>query len=41
VTTDCGPLVAGYAIASVLLLILFFVTMRSFIEGLSQGALQA
>jgi ABC-type glycerol-3-phosphate transport system permease component len=32
---------AGYAIASVPLLILFFIAMRSFIEGLSQGALKA
>jgi ABC-type glycerol-3-phosphate transport system permease component len=39
--TDYGPLMAGYAIASVPLLILFFVAMRSFIEGLSQGALKA
>jgi ABC-type glycerol-3-phosphate transport system permease component len=40
-STDYGPLMAGYAIASVPLLILFFVAMRSFIEGLSQGALKA
>jgi multiple sugar transport system permease protein/raffinose/stachyose/melibiose transport system permease protein len=39
--TDYGPLMAGYAIASVPLLILFLVSMRSFIEGLSQGALKA
>jgi len=39
--TDYGPLMAGYAIASIPLLILFFVAMRSFIEGLSQGALKA
>ncbi len=36
-TTDDGPLVAGYALASVSLLILFIVAMRSFIEGQSQG----
>jgi len=40
-TTNYGPLMAGYAIASIPLLILFFVAMRSFIEGLSQGALKA
>jgi ABC-type glycerol-3-phosphate transport system permease component len=40
-STDYGPLMAGYAIASVPLLILFFIAMRSFIEGLSQGALKA
>jgi multiple sugar transport system permease protein len=39
--TDYGPVMAGYAIASIPLLILFFVAMRSFIEGLSQGALKA
>jgi ABC-type glycerol-3-phosphate transport system permease component len=39
--TDYGPLMAGYALASIPLLILFFVAMRSFIEGLSQGALKA
>ena len=40
-STDYGPLMAGYAIASIPLLILFLVAMRSFIEGLSQGALKA
>jgi ABC-type glycerol-3-phosphate transport system permease component len=40
-STDYGPLMAGYAIASVPLLILFLIAMRSFIEGLSQGALKA
>lgn len=39
--TDYGPLMAGYALASIPLLVLFFVAMRSFIEGLSQGALKA
>lgn len=39
--TDYGPLMAGYALASIPLLLLFFVAMRSFIEGLSQGALKA
>ena len=40
-STNYGPLMAGYAIASIPLLILFLVAMRSFIEGLSQGALKA
>jgi ABC-type glycerol-3-phosphate transport system permease component len=39
--TDYGPLMAGYALASIPLLILFFMAMRAFIEGLSQGALKA
>ena len=35
--TDYGPLVSGYALASVPLLILFIVAVRSLTEGLSQG----
>jgi len=40
-TTQWGPLMAGYTIASVPLLLVFFFTMRYFIAGLSQGGLKA
>lgn len=36
-----GPMFAGYAIASIPLLILFMFTMRLFIEGLATGAIKA
>ncbi len=39
--TTYGPLMAGYVIASLPLLILFLLTMRYFIEGLTSGALKA
>jgi raffinose/stachyose/melibiose transport system permease protein len=39
--TYWGPLMAGYVIASLPLLILFLFTMRYFIEGLTTGALKA
>ncbi|MCC6444487.1 MAG: carbohydrate ABC transporter permease [Armatimonadetes bacterium] len=39
--TTYGPLMAGYVIASLPLLILFLFTMRYFIEGLTSGALKA
>lgn len=35
-----GPMFAGYVIASLPLIILFFFTMRYFIQGLSSGALK-
>jgi ABC-type glycerol-3-phosphate transport system permease component len=37
---DRGPMMAGYIIASVPMLILFFVASKQFIEGLSSGALK-
>jgi multiple sugar transport system permease protein/raffinose/stachyose/melibiose transport system permease protein len=37
---DRGPMMAGYVIASVPMLILFFFASRQFIEGLSSGALK-
>ena len=39
--TNWGPLMAGYTLASIPLLLLFFVGMRYFIEGLTSGALRA
>lgn len=39
--TNYGPLMAGYIIASIPLLVLVFLTMRYFIEGLTSGALKA
>ena len=39
--TYWGPLMAGYTLASIPLLLLFFVGMRYFIEGLTSGALRA
>jgi ABC-type glycerol-3-phosphate transport system permease component len=36
-----GPLMAGYVIASVPLVILFLFSMRLFIEGLASGAIKA
>jgi ABC-type glycerol-3-phosphate transport system permease component len=38
--TDYGPQMAGYVIASVPLLLLFFFTMQQFIRGLTSGALK-
>ncbi len=38
--TQYGPQMAGYVIASIPLLILFFLTMREFIAGLTSGALK-
>ncbi|MBV6481882.1 MAG: L-arabinose transport system permease protein AraQ [bacterium] len=35
-----GPLMAGYLIASIPLVILFFFSMRLFIEGLASGAIK-
>lgn len=39
--TEYGPLFAGYVIASLPLLVLFFFTMRTFVAGLTSGALKA
>lgn len=39
--TTYGPLMAGYVLASIPLLLLFLLTMRSFIAGLTSGALKA
>ena len=39
-TTDWGPLMAGYTLASLPLVILFAITTRTFIEGLTQGGLK-
>jgi ABC-type glycerol-3-phosphate transport system permease component len=39
--TTYGPLMAGYVLASLPLLILFLLTMRTFIAGLTSGALKA
>jgi ABC-type glycerol-3-phosphate transport system permease component len=40
-STTYGPLMAGYVLASLPLLILFLLTMRAFIAGLTSGALKA
>ena len=37
---DRGPMMAGYIIASIPMIILFFIASRQFIEGLSSGALK-
>lgn len=39
-TTQYGPMFAGYVIASLPLLILFFVSMNRFIEGITAGSLK-
>ncbi len=39
--TDYGPLFAGYVIASIPLIVLFLLTMRYFIAGLTTGAIKA
>ena len=39
--TDYGPLFAGYTIASIPLVLLFLLTMRHFIAGLTSGAIKA
>jgi multiple sugar transport system permease protein/raffinose/stachyose/melibiose transport system permease protein len=39
-TTEWGPLMAGYTLASLPLVILFALTTRTFIEGLTQGGLK-
>jgi multiple sugar transport system permease protein/raffinose/stachyose/melibiose transport system permease protein len=39
-TTDWGPLMAGYTIASIPLVVLFALTTRTFIEGLTSGGLK-
>ena len=39
--TRWGPLFAGYVLASIPLLILFLVASRSFVEGLTSGAIKA
>lgn len=39
--TTYGPLMAGYVLASLPLLVLFLLTMRTFIAGLTSGALKA
>lgn len=40
-STNYGPLFAGYTIASIPLIVLFLVTMRHFIAGLTSGAIKA
>ena len=40
-STNYGPLFAGYTIASVPLIVLFLLTMRHFIAGLTSGAIKA
>jgi ABC-type glycerol-3-phosphate transport system permease component len=40
-STSYGPLMAGYVIACIPLLVLFFFAMKYFIEGLTSGALKA
>jgi len=40
-STSWGPLMAGYAIASLPLLVLFTFTMRYFVEGIATGAIKA
>jgi ABC-type glycerol-3-phosphate transport system permease component len=40
-STTYGPLMAGYVLASLPLLVLFLLTMRAFIAGLTSGALKA
>ncbi len=40
-STSWGPLMAGYTIASVPLLVLFSFTMRYFVEGIASGAIKA
>jgi ABC-type glycerol-3-phosphate transport system permease component len=40
-STTYGPLLAGYTLASLPLLVLFLFTMRYFIEGLTSGAFKA
>jgi ABC-type glycerol-3-phosphate transport system permease component len=40
-TNDYGPLFAGYTIASVPMIMLFVMTMRHFIAGLTSGAIKA
>ena len=37
---EYGPLMAGYAISSVPLLIIFMFSMRLFVKGLSAGAIK-
>lgn len=39
-TTDWGPLMAGYTLASIPIVVLFAVTTRAFIAGLTQGGLK-
>jgi len=39
-TTEWGPLMAGYTLAAVPLVVLFAVTTRTFIAGLTQGGLK-
>jgi ABC-type glycerol-3-phosphate transport system permease component len=38
--TNWGPLMAGYVLASLPLMLLFFLGMRAFISGLTEGALR-
>jgi ABC-type glycerol-3-phosphate transport system permease component len=38
--TEWGPLMSGYTIGSLPLLLVFFVSMRYFIQGLTAGALK-
>jgi multiple sugar transport system permease protein/raffinose/stachyose/melibiose transport system permease protein len=36
--TNYGPLMAGYVLAAIPLLILFFIFMKHFVEGLTAGS---
>jgi ABC-type glycerol-3-phosphate transport system permease component len=38
--TEWGPLMAGYTLATLPLVILFFFAVRYFVEGLTAGALK-
>lgn len=40
-TTMYGPMFAGFIVASLPLIVLFFILMRSFLEGLTAGAIKA
>ncbi len=39
-STDWGPLMAGYTLASIPIVVLFAITTRTFVEGLTQGGLK-
>jgi ABC-type glycerol-3-phosphate transport system permease component len=38
--TQFGPMFAGYTLASIPLILLFILTMRQFIAGLTSGAIK-
>jgi multiple sugar transport system permease protein/raffinose/stachyose/melibiose transport system permease protein len=37
---EYGPLMAGYTLAAIPMVLLFIVSMRMFIEGISTGAIK-